>query len=174
MIKKFFKKSNKISQKGFGLIEIILVIGVGMVVFLGVLQYLNSSLKLTMQDSHQTEALYWAKANLEQARAVRDEAVRGDNWALLYALNADPVQYQFIVNSAAMPESWEIQPGARTEGRYTVWFTTSEVFRDADTKDIVATGGVVDLNTLKINSYVLWLENGATKQITISEYLVNF
>lgn len=162
------------NNRGFGLIEIILVIGVGMAVFLGVEQYLTLSLKAATEDSYQTEALYWAKATLEQARAVRDEAIRNDNWALLYDLSADPVQYNFAVNSATTPESWEAVSGTRTEGKYTVWFTTFQVSRDAVSDDIVSSGGVVDPESLKINSKVSWVEDGATKQVTISEYLVNF
>lgn len=162
------------NKAGFGLIEIILVIGVGMAVFLGIEQYLNISLKAAIQDSYQAEALYWVKANLEQARAIRDEAIRNDNWASLYDLSVDPVQHKFMVNGATTPESWQVQAGARTEGRYTVWFTTAKVPRDATSDDIVSVGGVVDPNTLKINSYVSWTENGATKQANISEYLVNF
>lgn len=162
------------NNSGFGLIEIILVIGVGMAVFLGVEQYLTLSLKAATEDSYQTEALYLVKATLEQARAVRDEAIRNDNWALLYDLSVDPVQYTFAVNSATAPESWEILAGTRTEGKYTVWFTTSKVSRDAVSDDIVSSGGVVDPESLKINSHVSWVEDGIIKQSTISEYLVNF
>lgn len=164
------KIKNTGKQKGFGLIEIILVIGVGMAVFLGIEQYLNISLKAVIDDSHQTEALYWVKANLEQARAVRDE-----DWNLISGLTPSN-QYAFIVNSAVypVPENWEVQTGTRTEGRYTVWFTISQVNRDATSDDIVAVGGVVDSNTLKINSNVSWTENGATKTVTVSEYLTNF
>lgn len=156
----------KKKKNGFGLIEIILVIGVGMATFLSVEQYLNLSLKAAIQDSYQTEALYWAKSNLEQARAVRDE-----DWALLSTLTIGN-QYNFIANGAT-PEKWIAQMGTRNEGRYTVWFTVSQVQRDANS-DIVAIGGFADPNTFKITSNVSWLENGAAKQTGISEYLVNF
>lgn len=163
-------KIKNISQKGFGLIEILLVVGVGMATFLGIEQYLNLSLKAALQDSHQTEALYWAKANLEQARAVRDE-----DWALLFNLTTCS-QYKFIVNNATTPESWEVQTGTRNEGRYVVWFTISRVQRDA-LDNITAADCIIipyDSNTFKINSNVSWDESGAAKQISISEYLVNF
>ncbi len=158
----YIKKNNS----GFGLIEIILVVGVGMATFLGIEQYLNLSLKAAIEDSRQTEAFYWAKANLEQARAVRDE-----DWTLISTLTIGN-QYNFIANGAT-PEKWIAQIGMRSESRYTVWFTVSQVQRDANS-DIIAIGGTVDPNTLKINSNVSWLENTATKQISISEYLVNF
>lgn len=156
----------KKKKNGFGLIEILLVVGVGMATFLGIEQYLNLSLRAAVEDSHQTEALYWVKSNLEQARAVRDE-----EWALISSLTLDN-QYNFIANGAT-PEKWTVQTGMRSEDRYTVWFTASQVQRDAYS-DIVVIGGTVDPNTLKINSNVSWVENGAAKQISISEYLVNF
>lgn len=154
-----------ISPKGFGLVEILLVIGVGMATFLGIEQYLNISLRATLQDSHQTEALYRAKANLEMARAVRDE-----DWALISGLTIGN-QYSFLPD-ASSPQKIITQSGTKVEGRYTVWITTSAVQRDVN--DDIVSAGTIDPNTLKINSNVSWLENGATKQITYSEYLVNF
>lgn len=170
MIEKKLGKINKHkiknTKKGFGLIEIILVVGVGMATFLGIEQYLEISLKATIQDSHQVEALYWAKANLETARAVRDE-----NWTLLSDLTVGS-QYSFLP-SGANPQKWVTQAGTMTEGAYTLWITTSSVQRDAN-DNIVSVGGTVDANTLKIDSNVSWLASGVTKQVTVSEYLVNF
>ncbi|MDP3056928.1 MAG: hypothetical protein Q8N37_00175 [bacterium] len=175
MIVKFFKKSNRFSQKGFGLIEILLVVGVGMATFLGIEQYLNLSLRAAIQDSHQTEALYWAKSNLEQARAVRDE-----NWALISGLIVGN-QYSFLPSGTippvgTTPQKLVTQSGTKTEDRYTVWITTSAVQRKNGSDNIDTSGVDIydDVNTLKINSNVSWLENGATKTITISEYLANF
>lgn len=160
------KRKIKNSKKGFGLIEIILVVGVGMMTFLGIEQYLEISLKAVVQDSHQVEALYRAKANLEAARAVRDE-----NWTLLSGLTAGS-QYSFLPGGAN-PQKWVTQAGTMTEGAYTLWMTTSSVQRDVN-GNIVSVGGTVDANTLKINSNVSWPANGVTKQVTVSEYLVNY
>lgn len=161
-------KIKNIGKKGFGLIEILLVVGVGMGTFLGIEQYLNLSLRAATQDSRQTEALYWVKSNLEQARAVRDDE---NGWTLISGLTAGN-QYSFLPDASA-PQKLITQNGTKIEGKYTVWITTSAVERDAS-DNIVSTGGTVDPNTLKINSNVSWLENGATKQISFSEYLTNF
>lgn len=155
-----------INKKGFGLIEILLVVSVGMATFLGIEQYLNLSLKATVLDLHQTEALYWAKSGLEQARIVRDE-----EWALISGLTVGN-QYSFLPD-ASTPQALVAQAGTKVEGKYTVWITTSQVQRDVN-DDIVSVGGVVDPNTLKISSNVSWFEGDTTKQITLSEYLVNF
>lgn len=157
-------KIKNFKQRGFGLIEILLVVSVGMATFLGIEQYLNLSLKAAAQDMSQTEALYWAKSSLEQARAVRDE-----DWALISGLTIGN-QYSFLPD-ASTPQKLITQSGVRTEGKYTVWITTSQVLRDAN-DDIVTVGGTIDPNTLKINSRVTWPGNATG--ITISEYLVNF
>lgn len=157
---------NKNNKRGFGIIEIILVVGVGMMTFLSIEQYLNLSLRAVIQDSHQAEALYRAKTNLETSRAVRDE-----DWALLSSLTIGN-QYSFAPNGAT-PQKWIIQSGTKSEGKYTVWMTVAQVQRDAN-DNIISSGWPVDPNTLKINSNVSWLENGAAKQVTVSEYLVNF
>ncbi|MBU3965536.1 hypothetical protein KKA96_04130, partial [Patescibacteria group bacterium] len=68
-------KQNGLTQlttKGFGLIEIILVVAVGAGVFLSIEQYLSLSLKATAQNITRVEAMYLAESSLEQARAIRD------------------------------------------------------------------------------------------------------
>ena len=156
----------KKNNAGFGLIEILLVVGVGMATFLGIEQYLNLSLNAAIRDSYQTEALYLVKSNLEQSRAVRDE-----DWTLISGLTIGS-RYSFL-SDESIPQKIITKGGAEVEGRYTVWITTSAVQRDAE-DNIVSVGGTVDADILKINSNASWLENGATKQVTVSEYLVNF
>lgn len=162
----------KKNNTGFGLIEILLVVSVGMATFLGIEQYLNLSLRAAVQDMRQTEALYRAKSGLEQARIVRDE-----DWALISGMTIGN-QYSFVPSGTippvgTTPQKLIAQSGTKIEGNYTVWVTTSQVQRDTN-DDIVSVGGVIDPNTLKIDSSVSWLENGISKQVTISEYLVNF
>ena len=156
----------KKNNAGFGLIEILLVVGVGMATFLGIEQYLNLSLSAAIRDSYLTEALYLVKSNVEQSRSVRDE-----DWTLISGLTIGN-QYSFL-SDESVPQKIITQGGAEIKGRYTVWITTSAVQRDAE-DNIVSVGGTVDPDILKINSSASWLENGTTKQVTVSEYLVNF
>lgn len=161
---KYIKQNNA----GFGLIEILLVISVGMATFLGIEQYLNLSLSAVLQDTHQVEALYRVKASLEQARTIRDE-----NWTKISAPDLPLNTPYHFAAAGTNPDKWLAVAGSIVEGNYTIWITTSSVSRDGF-DDITTVGGTVDSNILKINSNVSWLENGITKQITISEYLVNF
>jgi len=169
MIKKFFKKSNKISQKGFGIIEIILVSTIGIILFMSFEQYLNLSLKAAMLDTDQEEAVYRLGGILEQARAVRDE-----DWNNIFSPSVDGAGKYHFTNSGVSPDKWVAAAGLITDGQYTIWVKNYSVDRDGD-KNIVPSGsGTPDAGTIKITASVSWLVNGATKQVDLSEYLTNF
>ncbi|MCK5466015.1 hypothetical protein KAI56_00760 [Candidatus Parcubacteria bacterium] len=153
-------------QNGYGLIEIIVVASVGLMIFLSISNCLNSFLKISINNVNTTEALFLAKSSLEQARAVRDE-----DWTNISSLNLSD-SYYFDSNGDS-PEKWISQTGTKSEGRYTIWITISEVQRDGN-DDIVSSGGTVDDNTLKITSNISWLTTSGTEQISLFEYLTNF
>lgn len=170
----FYSMSDS-KQNGYGLIEIIVVTTIVIMVFLGVSECLNSFLKIALQNTNATEALFLARSSLEQARAVRDEGNEGEgdfDWVNIPGLvPGDP--YYFETNGAS-PAKWVAQPGTKSEGKYTIWITTSEVRRDGN-HDIVSSGGVgTDSNTLKITSNVSWSTASGAKQINLFEYLTNF
>ncbi|MBU4056801.1 hypothetical protein KJ695_02735 [Patescibacteria group bacterium] len=161
-------KQNGLTQlttKGFGLIEIILVVAVGAGIFLSIEQYLSLSLRATAQNITRVEAMYLAESSLEQARAIRDAS-----WASVSGLT--PGANYYFAADASSPQKWAAQSGTKNIGKYTVWITTSQAQRDAN-DNIVSSGGAIDANTLKITSNVSWTESGAAKQITLSAYLAN-
>lgn len=167
MIANFIRKINS-GQKGFGLIEIILIAGIGVIVFLGFEQYLNLSLKSVQQDKRNTEALYLAGSLLEQSRAVRDEA-----WANISSPVADADGKYHFSTPGTSPDKWTTAAGAITSGQYTMWVKNYQVERDVN-KNIVSSGGVVDSNTLKVTATVSWSDITGTKEVNISEYLANY
>jgi len=164
LLNKLFMNSSK--QNGYGLVEIIIVVTVGIMVFLAVSGCLNSFLKIAIQNTSTTESLFLAKSSLEQARAVRDE-----DWANISSLTLGS-SYYFISNLAS-PAKWISQAGTKSEDKYTVWIIVSEVQRDGD-DNIVSVGGTVDSNILKITSNVSWSDTSGAKQIELFEYLTNF
>lgn len=158
---------NNSKQNGYGLIEIIIVVTIGVVVFLAVSGCLNSFLKIAIQNTDTTEALFLAKSSLEQARAVRDE-----DWGNISSLTLGDSYY--FTSDLASPAKWITQAGTKSEDRYTIWIIVSEVQRDIN-DNIVSTGGTyTDLNTLKITSNVSWSTTDGAKQIELFEYLTNF
>ena len=164
-LNKFFMNSSK--QNGYGLVEIIIVVTVGIMVFLAVSECLNSFLKIAIQNTDTTESLFLAKSSLEQARAVRDE-----DWANISSLT--PGNSYYFTSNLDSPAKWISQTGTKSEGKYTIWVVASEVERD-NNDDIVSTGGTyTDSNTLKITSNVSWITTDGAKQIELFEYLTNF
>ena len=157
---------NSSKQNGYGLIEIIIAITVGMMVFLSVSEYLNSFLKVSIKNINTTEALFLAKSSLEQARAVRDE-----DWVNISSLN--PGDSYCFNSDGASPEKWVSQAGTKSEDKYTIWIVVSEVERDGN-DDIVSAGTYTDENTFKITSNVSWPIASGTEQISLFEYLTNF
>ncbi len=169
-------KNIKHNQKGFGLLEIILVVAIGMLVFLSIEEYMDYSLRAVNGEANKTEALYYAKSSLEEARAVRDEK-NGSDYGYGWNQISPPGtilgnQYNFQ-SDGNTPAKWLIKSGTKTIGKYTIWIVIAPVARDAN-DNIVAVGGTVDGNTLKITSSVTWPESGGTKQISLSEYLTDF
>ena len=172
----FYSMSNS-KQNGYGLIEIIVVTTIVIMVFLGVSECLNSFLKISLQNTDTTEALFLARSSLEQARAVRDEGNEGEgdfDWVNIPGLVMGDSYY--FESDGASPAKWIAQSGTKSEGKYTIWVTTLEVRRDGNNNDeIVSSGGTyTDSNTLKITSNVSWSTANGTKQINLFEYLTNF
>lgn len=158
---------NNFKQNGYGLIEIIIVVTIGVVVFLAVSGCLNSFLKISIQNTDTTEALFLAKSSLEQARAVRDE-----DWANISSLT--PESSYYFTSNLASPAKWISQVGTGSEDKYTIWITVSEVRRDGDDNIVSAGGTYTDANTLKITSNVSWSTTDGVKQIKLFEYLTDF
>lgn len=157
---------NAYKKNGYGLIEIIIVVTVGTMVFLSVSECLNSFLKMSIQNANTTEALFLAKSSLEQARAFRDE-----DWTNISSLT--PGNSYYFEPDGSSPEKWIAQPGTKSEDQYTIGITVSEVQRDGN-DDIASSGVYIDENTFKIISTASWLTANGLKQVSLFEYLTNF
>ena len=156
---------NNSDQKGFGLIEMIVAIAIGIVVFVPIVLYLNFSLKIAAEDVSRVEALYLAKSSLEQARSIRDE-----DWANINVLTIGD-SYYFEPNISS-PKGWVSSTGSDTIGKYTVWVVSSKVYRDGSYNIVPA--GNYDPETLKITASVSYMTRNGERQINLHEYLTNF
>jgi type II secretory pathway pseudopilin PulG len=166
-------------KNGYGIVEILVVLSIGMILFLSVSNFLNLSLKMVMDDVKKTEALSLARSSLEQARAVRDEnqiSPTADpklGWTNISGLSFGS-HYHFEP-SGPVPQKWVAVAGDNIVGRYTVWVTMSQVGRNnAGRGDIVSAGGTIDPGTLKVTSNVSYATTSGTKVISLYEYLTNF
>lgn len=172
-------KININNKTGMGVVEIIVASTIGVLLFASVSGFLNQSLKMAIDDMHKAEALSLAKSQLEEARAMRDEdkpepgADPKQGWNNVKALKGLGA-YHFTQNGTG-PYSWGAAAGYETTGKYIVSFTVSSVQRSNFGKgDIVASGGTVDAETVKITSNVSWISSEGAQSISLFEYLTNF
>ena len=161
-----------LSEKGFGMVEIIIVSAILALVSFGAVSYLNSYSKLGAINKMQTEALYYARSSLEQARAVRDENSVDDRsygWNVLDGLSFAPTShYNFQLSGSG----WAPVIGDRVNEGYTIWVTFASVNRDVN-DDIVLSGGILDDNSIKVTSHVSFQIRGESKEVELFEYLTN-
>ena len=152
-------------QKGFGLIEILIVgsvIGIG---FVGLVAFLVNSSGTTFKISRNTEAVSLAKEGMEAVRSLRDES-----WTNIASLSTGTTYYPKIDI-----DKWTlvlVDPGL-VNGLYTRTVVIDSVGRDVINADIVPSG-TLDDNTKRITVTVTWKENQKTEDVTIETYITNF
>ncbi|MBI2052247.1 MAG: type II secretion system protein [Candidatus Sungbacteria bacterium] len=157
-----------IHEKGFSLLEIIIVLG-----FLGIVAVSLVQLNLTFTRSVASGS-YNVRANALAAETI--EALRftkEDQWNDLGNLTPDAVYY---LSFSASPAKWNIvgsNPG-QIDNIFTRSFLVKEVYRDAVTGKIVASGGSLDDKTLLAEVNVDWNEKGKDKNVKLQTYLANF
>lgn len=158
---------NNLNEKGFGIVEVILVSSILSIVFLAIVGYLVSFSRLTSINRMELEALYHARSSLEQARAVRDGS---NGWDILSNLDFSPTShYNFQISGS----SWVPVTGDKIIEKYTIWVVLDPVFRDIN-DDINLVGGTQDSNSMKVTTHVSFYAGGEAKEIELFEYLTNF
>ncbi len=154
----FFTKSY---SRGITLVEVMVAVGIVSLasIFIGltVFQFAESRKELL----HDTDKMYLAEEGYEMIRLLRDE-----DWANLSILTLNTDYYlQVDDTNLAIGTVPEI-----INGRYTRLFKLLRVYRNATTKEIVSSGGVLDDASLKLEVSV-GDSNGTT---TVEALLVNF
>lgn len=169
---------NKDQKNGYGVIEILIASTLAVILFLSINGFLNFTLKMAIDDMYRVEALNLAEAQLEEARAVRDEDQSSPTidpklgWTTINALTFD-APYHFAPSGAG-PYKWVSAAGSLAVGKFTKWFTVSAVQRaNVGKGDIVSVGGTVDPETIKITSHVTWASSQGAQEIVLFEYLTN-
>lgn len=152
------------SQKGFGLIEIIVSAAIITISFVAILSFILFSREATLRAQRSTEALSLAEEALEVTRKIRD-----DGWTANIASKTAGTTYYPTVSG----NSWVLQT---TNPSPTSYYTTTIVFsntsRDAS-DNIVTSGGTNDPDTKKVVATVSWSDPG-TKNVTLTSYITNF
>ena len=159
-MKKFLKL-----EKGFGLIEILIVTALIGIAFVALVAFLINSAGLTFRVTRNTEAVALAEEGVEAVRSLRDES-----WDTnIAALSAGATYYPVISGN-----QWTLtatDPGP-VNNLYTRTVTVNNVNRDVN--DDIAAAGTPDPNTKEVIVVVTWAERQQTNDVTLTTYITNF
>ncbi|OGD23329.1 hypothetical protein A2Z10_01395 [Candidatus Azambacteria bacterium RBG_16_47_10] len=151
------------NQKGMGLIEIILVVGIISASFFAIGQLGFMSMKASKDRSDKVRALAVAQEGMEAVRTVRD-AGWTDNIATLSFGSA-----YYVATSSGQWLLTVTDPGliANTYARTVVIDNVSRDIND----DITAVGGIDDPGTKKVTTMVTW--GNPAKTLQLVTYITN-
>lgn len=152
-----------LSQKGFGLIEIIITAAIIVVSFTAFISFILFSRDATLKVQRKTEAVSAAEEAVEIVRKLKD-----DNWtANIASLTAGTTYYPKLTGS-----TWSLTTTNPSPSNYyqtTVVF--SSVSRDGSF-NIVSSGGTNDPNSKKVVVTTTWNDSG-TKSVNLTSYIGN-
>ena len=157
-------KKNFLSQKGIGMVEIIVCLAIIAITFWGFLELVRYNLKIQQQSEAKLEAMNLAIEAMEAVRSIRDE-----NWDNLASLSLGTRYYPIISGN-----KWALaatNPGP-VNGVYDHWITLERVYRDSS--DNISPSGIEDPQTKKVAATVEWNDHGQIKQFNLTTYLTNW
>ena len=152
-------------EKGFGLIEILIVVAVVAIAFVGLLSFLINSASVTFRVTRNTEATSLAEEGMEAVRSMRDES-----WTTSISGLLPGTTYYPVVSG----NKWTLSttnPGL-VNGLYIRTVAIANVNRDAN--DDISVSGTLDTNTKQITVVVSWSETQQAKNVTLQTYITNF
>ncbi len=149
---------------GFGMIEI--VVGVSIISFalFGLATVGQISIRLSEESSNNTRTAFLLEEGVEAVKIMRDTS-----WQNISAL-ADGNDHYLNFNGT----TWATTTADTfVDGLFERKFKLSGVNRDASSQEIVASGGVSDSGTKKLDVSVSWRSQTGTTTKTISTYITN-
>ncbi len=158
-----FKWAGAKSQRGIGIIEILVVVAIIGIALVSLTGLANFTLKVNAQLKKNLIATNLASEAVEAVRAIKD-----GSWADLASYSTGIAYHP--VQSAG---EWQLASGSETIGDFSRQIILDQVYRDGS-DDITASGGVLDPNTLKITATVSWTEKGAAQQVSLIDYLADW
>lgn len=158
-------KPTKINQSGVGIIEILVVISIISLSLASLAGLGNLALNIQHRLKQNTIATFWATEAIEAARAIKD-----GQWQNLAAF---PVDTPLHPIKAPSLYAWTMEGGSETQNGFTRQLTIRPVYRNG-AFDITDIGGTLDENTKKITVVVTWNDNGQTRQLSLTDYLMNW
>ena len=153
------------NTKGFGLIEILIVVGIMGIAFVGLVAFLINSSGIIFQVTRNTEAVALAEEGVEGVRSLRDEG-----WTTNIATLTESATYYPVISA----NKWTLtttDPGT-VNNLYTRTVVIEGVNRDVN--DDIAVAGTDDPNTKEVTVKVIWKVGQDVQDVTIVTYITNF
>lgn len=160
---------NHRTKKAFGLLELVITIGIIVVAMLAFANAAVTFLRASIISTDPHVAAHLAQEGVEAIRALRDKS-----WSAHIAPLVNGTQYYPVASGSAWSVS-TTNPGP-LQGKYTRSVIMSAVNRDAGGKgDILQSGGTFDPNTKTLVVTIQWVdEQGAARTHAVSTYITNF
>lgn len=148
-------------------IEVMIAVSIITVSILAAMIVAQKSVYVSRQAFHTTQAGFLLEEGAESVRIARDNAwsnisnlIVGTNYYPKFSLGA------WVLNSTTIADG--------IVGIFTRKINISNVYRDNTTKDIVSSGGTLDIETKLVTVTVSWLEGGVTVTKILQFYVTDF
>lgn len=167
-MKKYYSYSS-----AFGLLETVIAIGILALFITSIIALTTISSKNVITSKHRLQAANLAREGLEAVTQIRDTAkLKGISWSDItadadgtkcFAINGSVTQVQQLTTPCE-GNSIRMAPGLQTitdQGGNVNYERTITV-------------NVLSSDLLKLNSHVVWKENGSNKDVSLTTYLANW
>lgn len=144
-------------------VEVLIATSIITISILAAMAVTQKSVYVSRQAFHTAQAGFLLEEGAEATRIFRDNA-----WTNISGLTADADYYPAFSGG-----TWILSATPDTVGIFTRIVNVSNVNRDNTTKDIVNSGGTLDVGTKLITVIVSWPEGGVILTKTLQFYLTN-
>jgi prepilin-type N-terminal cleavage/methylation domain-containing protein len=151
-------------QKGFSMVEILVVIAIITICLSSLLGLTILSLKASSLIKETSQAKALAQESLEEVRNFRDGTIWDTDGLGVLSTNTN-----YYSQISGNPPKWIFVLGTETVDLFNRKIVFEEVLRDAN-KNIVTSGGDKDSNTRKVTVTVSW----KGKEVKIISYFTNW
>ncbi len=151
------------SQRGFGLLEIVIGTSIIFVFFFALMGALTSGIRLNERNLRATRASFLLTEGVEAAKMLR-----ASGWSANIASLNSNTAYSLEWTGTAWRPTTTI---ALVDNRYERRLHFHSAYRDGS-QDL-ASSGTIDPGTRRLVVSVSWLENNATTTATTTTYLTN-
>ncbi len=159
------------TQKGFGVIEIVIGVAIITISLLGVMLSAKVSFQIISENLRRVQANFLAEEGIEALKTIRD-----DGWTANIVPVTTGSDYHLVYDVGT--NKWTVVAGIlanQIDSTFTRTVRLDTVMRDVanGTQDIVFGGGTVDAGTRKVTVTISWPGRTGVKTQAISTYMTN-